>query len=323
MRNVVLFALENAFISTISGPLEIFSSAGLMWNYLAGEPLDLQFQVTVASLHGEPIKTRTGLVIQPDTSIFDIKYADLILVTSCGEDIETELSHYQPALPWLRQQHSNGAILGSICSGLSLIAATGLLDGKSATTHWGMVDIFRKRFPAIDIKADQLFVDEGDIITSGGGFAGNDLALYLVQRFCGKEQSKQCANALLLDTNRRSQNQFSGILHHRMHQDDRVQEIQSWLDLHYQDEISLDRLAEKYSMSPRNFKRRFKIASGATPLAYLQKLRIEVAKKLLENSDVQINNIAEAVGYLDDNHFRKIFKRHTALTPRDYRNKHS
>lgn len=322
MKQVVLFVVENTFISTIAGPLEVFAYTGGMWNYLTGSPLDLQFQVTVVSLDGKPIRTRTGLVITPDASLDQAPKADIVLVASCGEDIESAISNNQSAIPWLRQQHESGALLGSICSGLALLAETGLLDGRKAATHWGMRDEFQQRYPLIEIQGDDLFIDDGDIVTSGGGNAGSDLALYLVEKFCSYEISKQCANALLLDTDRGSQKPYSGILHHRIHGDEKVQNIQSWLDQHFHQEINLDDLAEKNHMSPRNFKRRFKVASGESPLGYLQKLRVEAAKKLLESGDSPVDQISLQVGYVDHNHFRKLFKRHTTLTPSSYRERY-
>lgn len=322
MQQVILFAVENTFISTISGPLEVFAYTGGMWNYLTGTPIELEFQVKVASIDGKPIRTRTGLVINPDISLKEASAADIVLVASCGEDIETAIKQNQAAIPWLVKQYEAGALLGSICSGLALLAETGLMDGRKAATHWGMRDEFQQRYPQIEIQGDDLYVDDGDIVTSGGGNAGSDLALHLVEKFCSCEKSKQCANALLLDTNRGSQKPYSGILHHRIHNDDKVQTIQNWLDENFHQEINLDELADNNHMSPRNFKRRFKLASGETPLGYLQKLRVEAAKKLLESSDSAVDQISLQVGYADHNHFRKLFKRHTTLTPSNYRERY-
>lgn len=321
-RHVVVYTQNNAFASTIVGPLEVFAYTGGMWNFLMNSPLELQFRVTVASLDGNPVVTRTGLVIQVDQCIFDVGQADFVLITSCGEDIETSLKLSAPVIPWLRQQHAQGVLLGSVCSGLALLAATGLLDGKRATTHWGLLDRMRKKFPALQLQSDQLYVEEPGIVTAGGGYAGTDLALHMVEKWCGATMARQCANAMLLDVNRESQAVFAGIQHHRMHQDERVQQIQNWLDAHFHEEINLDSLAAGYNMSPRNFKRRFKQASGDTPLRYLQKLRIEAAKRILETSDTQVERVAELVGYKDDNYFRQLFNRYTSFTPMAYRNRY-
>lgn len=319
MRRVVLYAQNMGFASTIVGPLEVFAYTGSMWNFLVGTPFDMQFLISVVSYDGKPVTTRTGLVIQVDGSIHDVDKADIVLVTSCGEDIQSALSRSRTVIPLLKKFYDDGAIVGSICSGLALLAATGLLNGKKATTHWGMVEIFRKQFPKIQLESDQLYIDEGRIVTSGGGYAGNDLALHLVEQLCGNALAKQVANALLLDTKRESQSSYAGVLHHRMHKDERIQKIQTWLDDHFNEVILLDDLAMRYGMSPRNFKRRFKEASGETPLSYLQKLRTEAAKSLLESTTQPIDAIAERVGYKDENYFRRLFKRHTHVTPNAYR----
>jgi transcriptional regulator GlxA family with amidase domain len=322
MKEIVLLALDNGIASTVVGPLEVFAYAGGMWNYLTGVPLELAFRVRVATLDGRPVTSRTGMPIHADCGIASVDRADAILVTSCGEDLDQAMETSGAAVNWLRHHHAQGATIGSICSGLAVLAMTGLLDGKRATTHWGLVDAFRRRFPAIHLEPDQLVVDEGRVLTAGGGYAGNDLSLYLVEKHCGKAVAKQCADALLLETGRQLQSRFAGVLHHRMHADDQVQRIQEWLEGHYMTAINLDALASDHGMSGRNFIRRFKQASGETPLNYLHKLRIEAARRLLERSDLRMDAVAEQVGYKTEAHFRQLFKRHTQMTPASYRLRH-
>lgn len=323
MKEIVLLAFNNGIASTIVGPLEVFAYTGSMWNYLAGEPMKPQFRVRVATVDGRPVQSITGLPIHPDCAIDAVDHADAILVTSCGEDVEGAIESNGAAVNWLQRQYANGATLGSICSGLAVLATTGLLDGKKATTHWGMIEAFRKRFPAIRFQPDQIVVDEGRLLTAGGGYAGNDLSLYLVGKICGKALARQCADALLLETGRQLQTPFAGLLQHRLHADDRVQKIQDWLDRHYLEEVNLDSLAIEHNMSPRNFIRRFKPASGETPLNYLQKLRVEVAKRLLEKTSMRMDAIAGKVGYKTEAHFRQLFKRHTSFTPAAYRSRYA
>jgi transcriptional regulator GlxA family with amidase domain len=322
MKDIVLLALDNGIASTVVGPLEVFAYAGGMWNYLTGVPLELPFRVRVATLDGRPVKSRTGMPIHAHCDIASVDRADAVLVTSCGEDLVQAIATSGPVVTWLRHHHDRGATVGSVCSGLAVLAMTGLLDGKRATTHWGLVEAFRRRFPAIHLVPDQMVVDEGRVLTAGGGYAANDLSLYLVERYCGKTVAKQCADALLLETGRQLQSRFAGVLHHRMHADDQVQRIQEWLEGHYMTPINLDALASDHGMSPRNFIRRFKQASGETPLNYLHKLRVEAAKRLLERSDLRMDAVAEQVGYRTEAHFRQLFKRHAQMTPAAYRTRH-
>lgn len=319
MKKVVIYAQEFGFASTVVGPTEVFAYTGTMWNYLTGSQFEPQFNVVVASIDGEPVSTRTGLRLQVDTAIQQVEDADIVLITSCGEAIEHSLQVSAPLIPWLQQQHQRGVIIGSVCTGIALLAAANLLEGKRATTHWGMMESIRRCFPAVHMEPDQLYIEQGNIITAGGGYAGNDLALYLVEKVCGRTLARQCANALLLDTGRESQLPYAGIMHHRMHNDDRIQVIQQWLDQHFDQEINLDLLAQQHGMSSRNFKRRFTDASGETPLNYLQKLRVEAAKRILETSAQQVEQVSERVGYRDVNHFRRLFKRYAGETPARYR----
>lgn len=320
---VVIYMQPGGSPSTIVGPFEIFNTAGRTFRRLTGQPGKQLFQVTLASHDGKPVTFLNGLQINADARLKDLAAPDIVMIGSCGADIQPEPDRDGAIVDWLKRAHQNGAVIASVCTGLGLLAETGLLDGKQATTHWGSLHDFRKLYPAIEIKGDQLFIENGNVLTGGGSYAGNDLALFIVEKFFGAEVKQETARALVLDAHRPDQSAYAGIMHHRIHSDPQIHLVQDWLDQRYRTDVNFDDVAKRFNMSPRNFHRRFRQASGETPLTYLQKQRIEAAKSLLENSTNQIDQVAAAVGYTDTNHFRRLFKRLTSHTPKSWRERFS
>ncbi len=202
-----------------------------------------------------------------------------------------------------------------------MFAWAGLLDGRPATTHWGLVERCRELFPKVAWDAER-FVTESDHILCGGGvYASIDLSLHLVERFCGHEVMVKTAKSLLLETPRIWQTSHAAQPPRSAHDDEPVQRAQQWLVAHFPKEVDLDELAATVGMSPRNFARRFKAATGEAPLAYLHRLRIDAARHSLENKHRTVQEISEEVGYGDVAFFRRLFKRHTGVSPRDYRSR--
>ncbi|MGZ3438331.1 MAG: GlxA family transcriptional regulator, partial [Polyangia bacterium] len=217
-----------------------------------------------------------------------------------------------------RRGRGKTAIAG-VCTGVSLLAAAGLLDGKPATTHWGVVERCRQLYPRVHWECDR-FVTEADNVFCGGGvYASIDLSLYLVERYCGHEIAVQTAKALLLETPRMWQTSYAAQPPRSAHDDEGIQRAQKWLFDHFQKEVALDELAARVGMSPRNFARRFKSATGENPLGYLQRLRIDAARHLLESGRRSVKEVGAAVGYEDPAFFRSLFQRHTGTSPRGYR----
>jgi transcriptional regulator GlxA family with amidase domain len=212
-----------------------------------------------------------------------------------------------------------GASIAAICTGVSVVAEAGLLDGKPATTHWGVVDQFRRRYPKI-LWQPERFVTESERIYCGGGvYSAIDLSLYLVEKYCGHEVAVETAKALLLETPRTWQSTYGTAPPRSAHDDDAVQKAQAWLFRNFKEEVRIEELAGKVGMSPRNFARRFTAATGETPLGYLHRLRIDAARHLLEAGKMGVADVSEAVGYRDLAFFRRLFKRHTGSPPRAYR----
>jgi transcriptional regulator GlxA family with amidase domain len=208
-----------------------------------------------------------------------------------------------------------------VCSGVSLLAEAGLLDGRMATTHWGLVEAYRRRFPAVDWQPDDIVTEDGGVYCGGGVYSALDLALYLVEKHCSRQVALECARSLLIEMPRDCQAGFAVLPVGSRHADDAVRRAEAWIRQHCREEIRFEALAKQLGMSPRNFIRRFKNATGLAPVDYLQRLRVRAARRMLEDGDTNVQEVSVAVGYADPAFFRSIFKRHTGLAPVAYKKK--
>lgn len=317
MKKVTILGLYNSMASTIFGPMDILNQAGRLWNHLRKSPPTPFFDVTIASADGQVIRSLYNVLIQPHCGIEAIKKTDLIIIASATY-IKQILKTSPGLVPWIRRQYNQGAHVASICTGAFLLAETGLLDGKSATLHWGFAEMFRRKYPRVNLRQDQMFIDQGRLYCAAGVNAGLDLSLYLVEKFCGRQTAVQCAKTMILDLGRKMQTPYDSFLFPRDHGDPLINKAQKWIEQHHTQSIDYDRLAGQYRMSRRSLERRFKQATGVTPLGYLQKLRVENAKHLLEDGSRTFNEITYLVGYEDISFFRKIFVRLTGLRPKEY-----
>ncbi|WP_300456077.1 helix-turn-helix domain-containing protein [Desulfobacula sp.] len=322
MKKVTILGLYNSMATTIFGPMDILNQAGRLWNRVGNTPQTPFFDVTIASADGHPIRCTNNVLIQPHCSIEDIPTTDLIIIASATY-IKQILEKNPELVPWICRQYRQGAHVASICTGVFLLAETGLLDKKSATLHWGFTGMFRKKYPHINLEADKMFIDQGRLYCSAGVNAGMDLSLYLVEKFCGRQAALESAKTMVLDLGREMQTPYGRFLFSNDHGDPFVLKAQRWIEQHQTHPIDYDRLAEKFRMSRRSLERRFKQATGVTPLGYLQQLRVETAKSLLEEGSRTFNDITYQVGYEDISFFRKIFVRLTGLRPKEYQQRFS
>ncbi|MDJ0722141.1 MAG: helix-turn-helix domain-containing protein [Desulfobacterales bacterium] len=320
MKRVTILALQNTMSSAIIAPLEVFSQTGVMWNYFNGKPMTPYFDVRLVTTHGRPFKCLSGVRIVPDGSIHDVGRSDLVMVSPIL-DIEKTLRVQPEVVNWIRDRYKAGAHVASVCSGAFVLAETGLLDGKTATTHWAFADRFRRRYPRIRLKTERLVTDEGDLFCSGGANAGVDLALYLVEKYCGHEVALQSSKSMIADLGRTSQAPYAMLRYRKDHRDDRIRAVQEWIEKHFDRNFNYDQLAREGGLSRRTMERRFKAATGETPLTYQQSIRVEAAKRMLEQGQRSFDEITYQVGYEDSSTFRKIFSKQTGLVPTAYRRK--
>jgi transcriptional regulator GlxA family with amidase domain len=202
-----------------------------------------------------------------------------------------------------------------------VLAETGLLDGKTATTHWGFADQFQRRYPQIKLKPERLITDEGNLFCSGGYNGGIDLSLYLVEKYCGHEVALQSSKSVIADIGRTSQAPYAIFQFQKDHRDKQILVVQEWIENNFDQNFNYNQLARHHGMSRRTFERRFKAATGDTPLTYQQRIRVEAAKRLLEDGNRSFDEITYQVGYEDSSSFRKIFLKQTSLRPREYQKK--
>lgn len=319
MIDVTVLFLDGTFSSTAVGPMEVFRHVGTLWNSLTGKRSAPRFRVTTASADGRAVHCDGPIRIQPAAAIKAIRKTDLIFIPTSGLSLEDAVERNAAVVPWLQRWHKRGAAIASVCSGVGLVAATGLLDGKRATTHWALADYFRQKYPKVKWMPELMVTEDRGFYCGGGVHAAVDLSLYLVEKFCGHEVAMQSAKAMLIDTPRAWQAGFGIVPLKTEHTDDAIANAQEWLHQNFHRDFPLDAPARRVAMSLRNFVRRFKQATGDSPLIYLQKLRVAAAKRLLESGHRTMQEISDAVGYQDVAFFRQLFQRHTGVSPSAYR----
>ena len=320
MINVTVLAMDNTSASAITGPMDVFYQAGVLWNYFNGQKITRYFQVKVVTVDGEPFKCSNGVRMAAEGSIRDVQATDLIVVSSIV-NVEKTISLHGEAIDWLGGQYHQGAHIASICTGSFMLAETGLLDGKIATTHWAYADQFKKRYPRVDLKIERPITDDQDLLCSGGYNASIDISLYLVEKYCGPDVAAQSSKIILSNNDAVFQSHYAGIQCQKTHRDNQILSVQEWIETHFDQTFDYDQLADKSHMSRRTLERRFKAATGKTPLSYQQCVRVKAAKRLLENGGRSFDEITSRVGYEDSSTFRKVFQKYTRLSPSEYRNR--
>jgi transcriptional regulator GlxA family with amidase domain len=321
MIDVTVLFLDETFSSTAVGPMEVFRHAGSLWNILAGQRQVPQFHVTTASADGKAVNCDGPIQIKPAAAIKDIRKTDLIFIPTTGLSVDDVVERNAPVVPWLKRWRKRGAEIASVCSGVGLVAETGMLDGKRATTHWGLAERFREKYPNVHWMPELMVTEDHGFYCGGGVHAALDLSLYLVEKFCGHDIAMQSAKAMLIETPRAWQAGFAVVPLKTEHSDNSISSAQDWLHENFHRVFPLDAPAHRVGMSLRNFVRRFKQATGDSPLIYLQKLRVAAAKRLLESDHRTMQEVSDAVGYQDVAFFRALFQRHTGVSPSAYREK--
>jgi transcriptional regulator GlxA family with amidase domain len=319
MIDVTVLFLDGTFASTAAGPMEVFHHAGTLWNVLTGAREAPRFRVTAASVGGRPVHCDGPIQIMPGASLDEVRKTDLIFIPTTGLSLEDVVERNAPVVPFLRRWHKRGAAIASVCSGVGLVAATGMLDGHRATTHWGLAERFRQMYPRVHWMPEFMVTEDRGFYCGGGVHAALDLSLYLVEKFCGHDVAMQSAKALLIETPRAWQAGFGIVPLKTDHSDDVISAAQEWLHENFHRSFPLEAPARRVGMSLRNFVRRFKQATGDSPLTYVQKLRVAAAKRMLESNHRTMQEISDAVGYQDSAYFRQLFQRHTGVSPSAYR----
>jgi transcriptional regulator GlxA family with amidase domain len=319
MLDVTVVLLSDGLASTAIVPVEIFHAAGALWNVLQGSPAEPAFRVRTVSLDGGLVDSPYGLGIKPEAALDDVKRTDIVIVPTSGLELDLKLVENSALLPWLRKHYEQGAYIAGVCMGAAYLAEAGLLDGRIATTHWAVCDRLAARWPKVRWKPELFVTEDSRVLCSGGLYTSMDVSLYLVEKLCGHEVAMQCAKALLLPMPRVHQSGYAVLPISKPHDDERIRRVEAMLQENFREDITSETLADHVGLSLKTFVRHFKEATGKLPAAYVQALRVEAAKAMLEREPRPIQSISSDVGYDDVAFFRSLFKRFTGMTPAEYR----
>ncbi len=307
-------------LSSIVGPYKIFSRAN-EYRKEAGKK-DL-FKIELAGISKE-VDFYGGLfTVKPHTNISAITRTDLIIIPSLNHNYESAVKGNKLLIDWIEKQYRNGAEVASICTGAFILASSGLLDGKSCSTHWAAADNFRSKFPKVNLQTDRLITDENGIYTNGGAYSFLNLMIYLVEKYYDRQTAIFCSKVFQIEIDRQSQSSFTIFTGQKKHGDEMVIKTQEFIENKLHEKISVEHLSSRFSVSRRNFDRRFIKATGNTPFEYSQRVKIESAKKAFENSRKTINEVMYEVGYSDEKAFREAFRKITGISPLEYRNRYN
>ena len=322
---IAILALNGAVYSSIIGPMDVFSVANAL-RTAAGQHDFAQVRIlrvgrrSPLSFNQLNIHTH-GCIDTGDR--FDVVILPAMMGVVDGQGRGFPAFESPRLVAWLLRQHDQGACLSSVCAGAFLLARTGLLDGRKATTHWNLAAQFKKSYPQVQLQAQRMLIDEHDLITAGGVTAYFDLALHLVRKFGSTELAAGCSKFLLIDPQRNCQSPYQPGQFQTSHADAAILALQQYLEGHYSERMTLEQMGTVAGLGQRTLLRRFRKAIGDSPIMYLQRLRIEAARRQLELSRDSIDEIAWQVGYEDSSSFNRLFKRITGMTPGGYRKRFS
>jgi transcriptional regulator GlxA family with amidase domain len=311
---------------TLNGLYDVLNSFGLLSTHDYALPREAPFRVEIVAMTRGLVPTASGLPVQAHAAIGEVGSTDIVIIPSVMvQDGEWVKGRYPEAVQWLSRMHGNGATLCSACSGLLLLAETNLLSGREATMHWAYEQTFRRNFPDVQLRLEEMLVTAGErqeFVMSGASMAWHDLVLYLIERYVGGPSAQSIARFFAMRWHDDGQSPYIGFAPGTGHGDAAVADAQVWLERNFQVANPVDEMVARSGVAERTFKRRFTQATGIAPLDYVQRLRVESAKRRLEQSDAAIDEISWAAGYEDPAFFRRLFRRVTGVAPSVYRRRY-
>lgn len=320
MKQISLLIPEgDTSLSNIEATYKMFTKVNEALARVGKPPL---FEVKLIGLNTQPRRTHV-FTIQPDLGIKEMVKTDLIIIPAVHGDAQKVLEANRDFIPWIVKHYRGGAEVVSLCIGAFILASTGLLKGKSCTTHWLMAEKFKGMFPDVKLLPYKIITDEDGIYTSGGAYSSLNLILYLVEKFAGRDMAILTAKVFEIEMDRASQSPFMIFNGQKEHEDEAIRKAQEFIENNYTEKITVDQLADKFAMGRRNLERRFKKCTSNTIVEYVQRVKIEAAKRSLETSRDNINEVMYSVGYSDTKAFRTTFKKITGISPLEYRNKYN
>ena len=308
-------------IACIAGVYEIFTTANGFNKKNGRKEL---FTIELASISNKAEAYKDLFTVKPGVNVSTITKTNLIIIPSTLiRSYKDAMKENRLLIDWIEKQYKEGAEVASMCSGAFLLASSGLLDDKNCSTHWVFSDAFRTMFPKVNLQANQLITDENGIYTNGGAYSFLNLAIYLVEKYYGRQTAIYCSKIFQIEMDRNSQSAFTIFTGQKLHEDETVKKAQSYIESKLHEKMSVEHLSSRFAVSRRNFDRRFIKATGNTPLEYMQRVKIESAKKAFETNRKTINEVMYEVGYSDVKAFREVFRKITGMSPLEYRGKYN
>ena len=319
----VIVPLGNSIVDTIIAPYNLLKMANSYYKRL-NRLNESPYQIDLVGLSKDPVVYQGLFSIQPTASIADLKKTDLIIVSPISGNLPKEIDNNKEFVKWIRKQRiENDAELASLCKGAFLLAETGLLKGKSCATHWTAHEQFKKRYPDVNLIPEKIICEDNGIYSSGGAYSILNFTLYLIERYFGRETAIWCSKISEIEFDRISQSEFIVFSGQKEHSDEAIKKAQLYIEENFEDKLNIKEIANMVHLNGRSFLRRFKKATANTPLEYIQRVKIEAAKKKLESTTDTILQVMYGIGYIDEKAFRNTFKKYTGISPKEYRNKYN
>lgn len=320
MKHVSILLLNDVNLGSLENARQGFLEAN---HFLSTQGKPPYFEVELVGVSDE-VHLNNGLYLaRPDNLVHKVAHTDLIIIPPVQHNILESLDANSKFIPWINEQYQAGAEVVSLCLGAFILGATGLLDGRDCVTHWKAAGQFQKLFPKSKLITDKLITDDRGIYTGGGAFSSANLVLYLIEKYAGRDTAIYCSKIFQIDMGRHTQTPFTIFTGQKDHPDDDIKKVQLYIEQHYEERISVNDLCRKFFMGRRTFERRFKKATGNTIVEYVQRVRVEAAKRELEKSRKTVNEVMFEVGYSDTQAFRQVFKKYAGLAPVAYRERYA
>ncbi|HYJ62312.1 MAG TPA: helix-turn-helix domain-containing protein [Parafilimonas sp.] len=321
MKHVsILIPRGHTSVVNIEGTHQIFNEVNSILKGMEKPPL---FKVQLVGISRETSQRNGLFTIGPDVLINDIKKTDLIIIPAIHGEPKSVMEKNAEFVPWLLHQYAKGAEIATLCIASFFLAGTGLLNGKQCSTHWSAAKAFRELFPEVNLVDDKIITEEDGIYTSGGAYSFLNLLVYIIEKYAGRDVAVLIAKSFMIDIDKISQSPFIIFKGQKEHDDEPIKKAQEFIENNFDEKITVEQLASMFALGRRNMERRFKKATSNTVMEYIQRVKIEAAKKNFESSRKNVNEVMYDVGYSDAKAFRNTFKKITGLSPVDYRNKYN
>ncbi len=319
----ILVPHGSSIVDTIIAPYNMLKMANSYHRKLNGltEPL---FNIDLVGINNKPVTYQGLFTINPTSSIESLEKTDLIIISPISGNLEKGVKDNQRFVDWIRKQRIvNNAELASLCKGAFLLAETGLVNGKNCATHWTAHELFKKKYPAVNLIPESIICENNGIYSSGGGYSILNFTLYLIERFFGRETAIWTSKVSEIEFDRVSQSEFIIFSGQKEHSDEPIKVAQKYIENNFEHKLNVESVAETIHLNGRSFLRRFKKATSNTPLEYIQRVRIEAAKKRLESTTDNVMQVMFAIGYNDEKAFRTTFRKYSGLSPKEYQKKYN